>query len=193
MVKVKQFSPPHPNSPPPSRVLTFLQVYLHATPHPTPHQHTFTPPPVPPPPPRPLPPVPPPSQALTFIQVCLSAVLNLRLPEQSHLTPAAPTDPTQQQQQHQQQHGTPLEQLATVLLEGGHPPMIRPVASRVELGTKTKTQLVAEKAVLTSLLTAVISAAGDDLLADQAMPFCRSICRCVCVGGGGAAALFECR
>ncbi len=61
--------------------------------------------------------------------------------------------------------------------------MIRPVASRVELGTKTKTQLVAEKAVLTSLLTAVISAAGDDALADQAMPFCRSICRCDTAAG----------
>lgn len=56
--------------------------------------------------------------------------------------------------------------------------MIRPVASRVELGVKTKTQLVAEKAVLTSLLTAVISAAGDEVLAEQAVPFCRSICRC---------------
>lgn len=65
--------------------------------------------------------------------------------------------------------------------------MIRPVASRVELGVKTKTQLVAEKAVLTSLLTAVISAAGDEVLAEQAVPFCRSICRCVggSVGGCG--------
>jgi transformation/transcription domain-associated protein len=107
-------------------------------------------------------------QALTFIQVCLSAVLNLRLPDQSALPANIPAD----------QQGTPMEQLATVLLEGGHPPMIRPVASRVELGVKTKTQLVAEKAVLTSLLTAVISAAGDDVLAEQAVPFCRSICRC---------------
>lgn len=111
-----------------------------------------------------------PLQALTFIQVCLSAVLNLRLPDQSPLPPHTPPE----------QQGTPLEQLATVLLEGGHPPMIRAVASRVELGVKTKTQLGAEKAVLTSLLTAVISAAGDELLAEQAVPFCRSICRCGC-------------
>jgi len=103
-------------------------------------------------------------QALTFIQVCLAAVLNLRAPEPP--CKASADCP-----------GTPVERLATVLLEGSCPPMVRPVPSRVELGVKTKTQLVAERSVLTSLLTAIISAAGDEQLAAAAIPFCRSICR----------------
>jgi transformation/transcription domain-associated protein len=111
--------------------------------------------------------------------VCLSATLNLCLPEADAAAAAAAAAAAGGGGgSTEAPGGTPLEKLATVLLEGKYPPMIRAQQSRVELGVpKTKTQLIAEKGVLTSLLTAVISAAGDEQLADMAVPFCRSICR----------------
>lgn len=42
---------------------------------------------------------------------------------------------------------------------------------------KTKTQLVAERQVLVTLISAIIGAAADEQLADAAGPFARGICR----------------
>jgi transformation/transcription domain-associated protein len=48
---------------------------------------------------------------------------------------------------------------------------------QVDLGVKTKTQLVAERQVLVTLISAIIGAAADEQLADAAGPFARGICR----------------
>eukprot|EP00879_Flechtneria_rotunda_P005042 GHRR01005319.1.p1 GENE.GHRR01005319.1~~GHRR01005319.1.p1 ORF type:complete len:3477 (+),score=1416.33 GHRR01005319.1:1112-11542(+) len=120
-------------------------------------------------------------QALFFIQVCLSAVLNLRAPLDSSTAAAGSSEDGGS--------SSTLSRLATVLLEGKHPPTVQPVLSRVELGVKTKAQLVAERSVLTSLLAAIIAAAGDEELTDSSKPFCHSICRhyaMLFVAGAGA-------
>ena len=137
-------------------------------------------------------------QALSFLHVCLAAVLNLRAPElpakaksasnvegqqqQQGKAEEAQEQPEQQQQQQLQSpvtsaNASPLDQLATVLLSGQLPPKLQPVLTRVELGVKTKAQLVAERHVLVSLLTAVIAAGGDERVAEKALPFSRGICR----------------
>ncbi|KAF5841321.1 hypothetical protein DUNSADRAFT_13397 [Dunaliella salina] len=48
---------------------------------------------------------------------------------------------------------------------------------QLEQGVKTKTQLVAERSVLVTLLAAVIGASADEKLAPIAAPFSRDICR----------------
>jgi hypothetical protein len=47
----------------------------------------------------------------------------------------------------------------------------------VDLGVKTKTQLVAERQVLVALIAAVIGAGADEQLGEVAGPFARGICR----------------
>ncbi len=50
-------------------------------------------------------------------------------------------------------------------------------SAQAEQGVKTKTQLLAERNVLVTLLSAVIAAAAEDKLGETAAPFARDVCR----------------
>lgn len=98
-------------------------------------------------------------QALTFLHTCLAAILNLRSPVDSSL------------------QGTSIDKVVEMLLGNQPAPAVQPTPTRVDLGVKTKTQLIAERQVLATLLSAVIGAAADEKLADVAGPFAHGICR----------------
>ena len=77
-------------------------------------------------------------QALKFLHVCLASVLNLRPLGKGELDSS-------------------VAKMMEMLL--GHkqpPPQVLPEVSRVELGVKTKTQLVAERQVLVMLVSSII-------------------------------------
>ncbi|GAX77356.1 hypothetical protein CEUSTIGMA_g4802.t1 [Chlamydomonas eustigma] len=57
------------------------------------------------------------------------------------------------------------------------PPAIIALLSKQDMGVKTKTQLIAERQVLVTLLSAVIGATANEKLVDVATPFAHGICR----------------
>lgn len=98
-------------------------------------------------------------QALKFLRVCLASVLNLRGNiEDEGATPGV---------------------LATLLVSSVDPSLRQTETSemKVDLGVKTKTQLVAEKSVFKILLTTVIAASAEPDLLDPKDDFVINICR----------------
>ncbi|KAK9813301.1 hypothetical protein WJX72_012102 [[Myrmecia] bisecta] len=98
-------------------------------------------------------------QALRFLHVCLASVLSLRSPGDSALP------------------GSALDKLAEMVFGDQPPPFIEASVGNVEVGTKTKTQLLAERQVLKTLIAVTIGAAADPAVAEMASPFARGICR----------------
>ncbi|WIA37453.1 hypothetical protein OEZ86_014371 [Tetradesmus obliquus] len=86
-------------------------------------------------------------QALQFIQVCLAAVLNLRAPEDAHNAP-------------EDCRGTAFEKLATVLLEGQHPPMARAAVDSLSVFVGTLLKLTAARKEFREMKAAAAADAG---------------------------------
>eukprot|EP00798_Chlamydomonas_sp_ICE-L_P011536 gene11536-34248_t len=98
-------------------------------------------------------------QALKFLHTCMATVLNL-----SPL-PGGELDQT-------------VAQLLQSFLGEDQPtPQILPMKGRAESGVKTKTQLVAERQAVVSLISTVIGASADERLASVATPFAHNVCR----------------
>lgn len=98
-------------------------------------------------------------QALKFLQICLASLLNLRSPEDSQLS------------------GSSFDKVAQMLLKNRSAPHVMPTNSRVDLGPKTKQQLMAERQMLGTLIAAAVAAAADPLLSETAVPFMEGVCR----------------
>ncbi|KAK1296404.1 hypothetical protein QJS10_CPB15g00503 [Acorus calamus] len=98
-------------------------------------------------------------QALKFLRVCLASLLNLRA--------NVPHD------------GVPPGLLATMLVSSVDPSRRRIETSnlKVDLGVKTKTQLMAEKSVFKILLTTMIAASAESELQDPKDDFIVNVCR----------------
>ncbi|KAK1320678.1 hypothetical protein QJS10_CPA03g02198 [Acorus calamus] len=98
-------------------------------------------------------------QALKFLRVCLASLLNLRA--------NVPHD------------GVPPGLLATMLVSSVDPSRRRIETSnlKVDLGVKTKTQLMAEKCVFKILLTTMIAASAESELQDPKDDFIVNVCR----------------
>lgn len=98
-------------------------------------------------------------QALTFLRVCLTSLLNLR--------GNVPCD------------GVSPGHLGALLISTVDPSRRRTESSdmKVDLGVKTKTQLLAEKSVFKTLLMTIIAASTDPELQDPKDEFVTNVCR----------------
>ncbi|CAL9045632.1 unnamed protein product [Musa banksii] len=98
-------------------------------------------------------------QALKFLRVCLSSLLNLRGNVQGE--------------------GVSPGTLGTLLVSSVDPSRRRTETSdmKVDLGVKTKTQLMAEKSVFKTLLMTTIAASADPELQDTKDEFLVNVCR----------------
>lgn len=98
-------------------------------------------------------------QALAFLRVCLTSLLNLK----GNL----PVD------------GVSPNHLGSLLVSTVDPFRRRAETSdmKVDLGVKTKTQLMAEKSVFKTLLTTIIAASSDTELKDSINEFVTNVCR----------------
>eukprot|EP00897_Mesotaenium_endlicherianum_P005503 jgi/Mesen1/4981/ME000248S04265 len=98
--------------------------------------------------------------ALKFLRVCLAGVLNLKgnLEAKQQVSPG---------------------QLSTLLLTAIDPSRRRPESgiAKVDLGVKTKTQLMAERSMFKALLMAVIASSGDAEIQDGKDEFLHNVCR----------------